>query len=94
MLLCDFQSGLDGKMWAQKKTTTAAVAITESGFLSATMEDFHRQRRQLQLCWIFQQFDHAFEEAAGAAAVDAAMVEAQRDLCFRLWNEFFLFFVP
>jgi hypothetical protein len=27
-------------------------------------------------CWILQQLDHAFEQTTGAAAVDAAMVEA------------------
>src|SRR5437660_8462681 len=48
----------------------------------------------LQLFWIFQQLDHAFEQAACAAAVDAAMVETQCDLCLGFRNEFFFFFIP
>ena len=29
-----------------------------------------------ELCWILQQLEHTFEQATGAAAVDASMVEA------------------
>src|SRR6266487_2791159 len=48
----------------------------------------------LQFFWIFQQFDYTFEQAPGAAAVDAAMVEAQCDLRLSLWNKLLFIFIP
>src|SRR5436305_12413118 len=43
---------------------------------------------------IFQQLDHAFEKTRCAAAVDTAVIEAERNLGFSLRNEFLLRFVP
>src|ERR1700693_3903226 len=52
------------------------------------------QRLPLQFLRLVQQLDHAFEQTRCAAAVDAAMIEAQRDLCFGFRNEFLFSVVP
>ena len=41
-----------------------------------------------ELRGIFQQLDHAFEQTPRAAAIQAAMIEAQGDLGFGHGNEF------
>src|SRR5437762_2359381 len=48
----------------------------------------------LQFFRVFQQLDHAFEQTAGAAAIDAAMIEAQCNLRFSLWSKFLFRFIP
>src|SRR5258705_13525206 len=37
---------------------------------------------------LFQQLDHALQQAPRAAAIKAAMVETERNLRLRCWNEF------
>src|SRR6266700_2309913 len=61
---------------------------------STSVALFNGRRSPLQFVWIFQQFDYAFEQAPGAAAVDAAMVEAQCDLRLGLWNKLLFIFIP
>src|SRR6266550_3082224 len=50
--------------------------------------------RRLQLLWIFQQLDHALEQTRRPAAVDAAMIETQRNLGFDFRHEFLFCFIP
>src|SRR5437763_7975670 len=52
------------------------------------------RRLPLQLLRLFQQLDHALEQTGRAAAVDTAVIEAERDLCFDLGDKFFFRFVP
>src|SRR4029453_15573067 len=42
----------------------------------------------------FKQLDDAFEQAARAAAIDAAMIETKGDLCLGFGNKFLLCFIP
>src|ERR1700731_1153630 len=53
-----------------------------------------RLSRRLQLRRIFQQLDHPLEQTPRAAAIEATMIETQRDLRFRFWNEFVFRFIP
>src|ERR1700680_1275485 len=48
----------------------------------------------LKLLRLFEQFDHAFEQTPGPAAVETAMIETQCDLRLGLRNEFVFFFAP
>jgi len=50
--------------------------------------------RASQLFGNLQQLDHPFEQASCAAAVNTAMIKAQRDLRLSSWNEFLFLFVP
>ena len=59
-------------------------------------EDCDRQQRETralpggesELRRIFQQLDHALQQSAGAAAIEAAMIETKRNLRLGYWNEF------
>src|SRR6267142_483459 len=37
---------------------------------------------------LFQQLDHTLQQAPRAAAIEAAMIETERNLRLRYWNEF------
>ena len=53
-----------------------------------------RGARRLLFGWIFKQFDHSLEQPAGAAAVQASMVETQRDLGLGFRDEEAIRFIP
>src|SRR6266478_2233267 len=61
-----------------------------------TMKPAVRRSAQspLQFFRIFQQLDYPFEQTPSAAAINAAMIEAQCDLRLGLWNKFLFRFIP
>ena len=52
-----------------------ARILSSAGSLSAIGRE-NRRIEESKFCGIFEQLDHALEQTTGAAAVDAAMVEA------------------
>jgi len=46
------------------------------------------QKWKSKLRGLFQQLDHALQQAPRAAAIKAAMIETERNLRLRYWNEF------
>ena len=54
----------------------------------ANTRDACATRRESELRRVFQQLDHALQQAAGAAAIEAAMIETKRNLRLGYWNEF------
>src|SRR6266498_1365270 len=65
--------------------------------IAARAPQFAREARALpgsEFLRIFQQLDYALEQTRCASAVDAAMIEAQRDLRFSFGNEFLFRLVP
>src|SRR5207249_1151579 len=77
---------------AFSRQTIKSIRLARGNFAGST--ESASTSKQLQFFRIFQQLDYAFEQAPGAAAINAAMIEAQCNLCFGLWNKFFFSFVP
>src|SRR5437870_6397243 len=72
--------------------TVANVRLSSVG--NDVVVPIGNQRLPLQFLRLFQQLDHALEQTGRAAAVDTAMIEAERDLCFGLGDKFLFRFVP
>jgi hypothetical protein len=68
--------------WIMRRDLTWAASTRR---LAIWLSEFFR---------IFQQLDHPFEQTAGAAAIDAAMIKTQRDLGFGPGKKLLLLFIP
>jgi hypothetical protein len=73
-----------------------ATAICEKFALARRHRPHARRVRspELELRWFSQEFDDALQQSPRTSAVEAAVIEAQRNLRFRARDEFAFFFIP